>query len=261
MTGRAQRLLESLPAIDRIEDLGVIINCIRDTFEVTHVTYLALSLGGRYQIASSTDSGQLNGADGAWWRHASMLGAGTYAAEWGVRYAEAGYSRIDPVVEGAMNSFLPVNWKDLNWDSRIRRQFLREAIECGIGNQGYTVPLRGPNGQFAIFVLNDTTSDEKWLRYIENTRTDILVVAHFFHQRVLEIERVVGEPPRAALSTRELDVLRYLAAGKNRSQVAHQLQISENTLRVYVDSARHKLGALNVTHAIALGLSKGIISI
>jgi DNA-binding CsgD family transcriptional regulator len=39
------------------------------------------------------------------------------------------------------------------------------------------------------------------------------------------------------------------------------MNISENTLRVYIDSARHKLGALNIPHAVALGVSRGLISI
>jgi DNA-binding CsgD family transcriptional regulator len=37
------------------------------------------------------------------------------------------------------------------------------------------------------------------------------------------------------------------------------LQISEYTLRVYVEGARHKLGALNTTHAVARALTKGLI--
>ncbi len=261
MSGRVEKLLETLPSIDSIEDLGSIINVIRDVFQVGHVTYLALSLGHGFRLSSRPASGSLIGDGGTWWRHATMLGAGTYAPEWGVRYAEAGYARIDPVVEGASRSFLPVNWKELDWDSKLRRQFFREAIECGIGNQGYTIPLRGPDGQFAIFVINDNTTDQKWKRYIEENRQDILIVAHFFHQKVIEVERIFGDPPKVKLSTRELDVLRYLAGGKSRGQVADQLKISENTIRVYIDSARHKLGALNVTHAIAITLSKGIITL
>lgn len=261
MSAPTQRLLETLPSIDSIEDLGVIINAIRDVLDVQHVTYLALSLGRRYELSSRPASGALATSGGTWWRHAAMLGAGTYAPEWGVRYAEAGYERIDPVVEGAMRSFLPIDWRNLDWRSPQRRQFLREAIECGIGNQGYTVPLRGPDGQFAIFVINGMMSDNQWAKLIEKYAGEILIIAHFFHQKVIEIEKVFGEPPKAKLSARELDVLRYLAAGKSRGQVADDLKISENTLRVYVDSARHKLGALNVTHAVAVGLSRGIIAL
>ena len=55
------------------------------------------------------------------------------------------------------------------------------------------------------------------------------------------------------------EALTQLSLGQSRAAVADSLQISENTLRAYIDSARHKLGALNVTHAVALALARGII--
>ena len=47
--------------------------------------------------------------------------------------------------------------------------------------------------------------------------------------------------------------------GMNRAQAALVLRISEHTLRVYIESARNKLGALNTTHAVARALSYGLI--
>jgi DNA-binding CsgD family transcriptional regulator len=49
--------------------------------------------------------------------------------------------------------------------------------------------------------------------------------------------------------------------GQRRAQVADSLKISESTLRVYIDSARHKLGALNVFHAVAIAVKTGIIKV
>jgi len=66
--------------------------------------------------------------------------------------------------------------------------------------------------------------------------------------------------PTTELSPRERETLTQLSLGQSRAEVADQLQISENTLRAYIDSARHKLGALNVTHAVALALARGIIT-
>ena len=50
-----------------------------------------------------------------------------------------------------------------------------------------------------------------------------------------------------------------LAIGYSRAQVAEQLSISEHTLRVYIESARFKLGASNTTHAVARGLTLGLL--
>jgi DNA-binding CsgD family transcriptional regulator len=63
------------------------------------------------------------------------------------------------------------------------------------------------------------------------------------------------------LSPREKDVLTLISTGQRRAQVADSLKISESTLRVYIDSARHKLGALNVFHAVAIAVKTGIIKV
>jgi DNA-binding CsgD family transcriptional regulator len=212
-------------------------------------------------MSSADAAGMLVGGAGFWRREAGLLATVTYAPEWGDRYVEADYVRIDPVLETAQRSFLPVDWKALPWDSRKRKQFLREAIDCGIGNQGYTVPVRGPDGQFALFTVNKNCNDESWASYLRENRGDLMVIAHFFHQKVLEIERIFGPTPLPSLSAREKDVLSMIAAGRARSQVAHDLSISENTLRVYLDSARHKLGALNIPHAVAIGVNRGIVNL
>lgn len=67
------------------------------------------------------------------------------------------------------------------------------------------------------------------------------------------------DPPTAELSPRERETLMQLSLGQSRAAVAAALNISENTLRAYIDSARHKLGAANVTHAVAIALARGII--
>lgn len=261
MTVRVQTLFEALPSRGCIEDLGLIIDTIRDVYDVDHVAYAALSLGSSYAIASTPRVGALAKAVGFWTREGPTLAAVTYPLDWGQRYRAEGYDRIDPVLEGASRSFVPVNWKNLVWDTAKRKRFLKEAVECGIGNQGYTIPLHGPDGQFAVFAINSNMSDAQWENLITEFASDLLVVSHFFHQRVLEIERIFGPPPTPKLSSRETDVLRSIASGKSRAQVAHDLKISENTLRVYIDSARVKLGALNIPHAVAIGLSRGIINI
>lgn len=260
MGDSVQKIYEALPDPRSIEDLGLLIDYIRDNFGVEHVSYIAQSLGAAAQFSSSA-SGMLTNNAGGWWRIKGSLGASTYNPEWGERYAEQDFMRIDPVVEGAGRSFVPINWKELDWSEKRRRQLLREAVDYGVGNQGYTVPIHGPNGQFAIFVLNGTHSDEEWEKLIAEQRSSILVISHFFHQKVLEITKVFGDPPSPKLSSRETDVLTHLALGKNRSQAAYDLKISENTLRVYADSARHKLGALNLPHAVAIGVRRGLVKI
>ena len=187
------------------------------------------------------------------------FGCGTYTSEWVDRYLEKDYLYIDPVVIGCFNRFDPVNWKQLNWATKAARDFLSEAVEYGVGPQGYTVPVRGPNGQYALFTVTDSRTDDEWEAFIELRKQELILVAHAFNQRALALEEGVFNSARAQLSPRELSTLALLAKGRNRAQAAAELQISENTLRVYVESSRHKLGALNTTHAVARALANGLI--
>ena len=183
----------------------------------------------------------------------------TYPPAWVERYHEANYVRIDPVVQGCYRRFHPVDWKALDWSGRNARKLLGEAIDAGVGNQGYSVPIRGPNGQFAIFTVSHRESDDVWQKFTESNSANLILIAHFVNQKALEIERGtdVGAPQR--LSPREIDVLTMLAMGLNRAQGADSLAISEHTFRAYVESARFKLGAANTTQAVARAVVEGIV--
>lgn len=186
------------------------------------------------------------------------FGAGTYSQDWVDRYVERDYLRMDPVILGCFQRFNPVDWKELDWSSRAARAFLREAIDYGVGSQGFSVPIRGPAGQFALFTVSTACSDDAWAAFIDANRRDLIVVAHEFNKKALEFES--GEDvPVPSLSPRELAAMTYIAKGMNRAQAAAEMEISEHTLRVYIEAARHKLGAMNTTHAVARALSRGLI--
>ena len=186
------------------------------------------------------------------------FGAGTYSQAWVDRYVEKDYLRMDPVIIGGLQRFDPYDWKDLDWSSRAARAFLGEAVAFGVGNQGYTVPIRGPAGQFALFTLSDTREDGAWTAFIAENQRDLILTAHEFNRRALDFE-TRGEVAMPTLSPRELAAMTYIARGMSRAQAAAEMEISEHTLRVYIEAARHKLGALNTTHAVARALSKGLI--
>ena len=188
-----------------------------------------------------------------------QYGCGTYSDEWKNKYLEENYLRVDPVIIGCFQRFHPVDWKRLDWSSRAAREFGRVAAEYGVGNQGLSIPVRGPNGQFALFTVNDSCDDSAWAEFIEQNRRHLILIAHFFNEKALDLEPGRKPEQQQALSPREVDAMTLLAMGYTRAQVADTLSISENTLRVYIESARFKLGAVNTTHAVARAISRGLI--
>ncbi|HKA20432.1 MAG TPA: response regulator transcription factor [Blastocatellia bacterium] len=64
-----------------------------------------------------------------------------------------------------------------------------------------------------------------------------------------------------ALTEREIDVLREVAAGNSNKIVADHLTISEETVKAHMKSILSKLGANDRTHAVTIALKRGIIEI
>lgn len=188
-----------------------------------------------------------------------QYGCGTYSDTWRERYLEQNYLRVDPVILGCFQRFHPVDWKRLDWSSKAARAFQAEAIAHGVGNQGFSVPIRGPNGQFALFTVSHSCDDDTWAEWTDAHRRDLILIAHFFNEKALEFEPDRTPEQSQSLSPREVDAMTLLAMGYSRAQVADTLSISEHTLRVYIESARFKLGAMNTTHAVARAMSRGLI--
>jgi DNA-binding NarL/FixJ family response regulator len=64
-----------------------------------------------------------------------------------------------------------------------------------------------------------------------------------------------------ALTPRELDVLRLIAGGNANKEIAAQLSLTEETVKGHVKNILAKLGANDRTHAVTIGLKRGIIEI
>ena len=63
------------------------------------------------------------------------------------------------------------------------------------------------------------------------------------------------------LSPRELEVLRLIAAGNANKEIAAQLSIEEDTVKRHVTNILAKLRANDRTHAVTIGLKRGIIEL
>ncbi len=230
-----EAILEELEQASELENMQGISEALRDVFKVDHLVYHWVSSNGE------------------------QYGCGTYDPEWVQHYLDKDYLRVDPVVVGCYQRFHPVDWKRLDWSSKAARAFQADAIANGVGNQGYSVPIRGPNGQFALFTVSHNCDDATWARFTESNRRDLILIAHYFNQKALDFEPERAPEPAQPLSPREVDAMTLLAIGYSRAQVADTLSISEHTLRVYIEAARFKLGAMNTTHAVARALSRGLI--
>jgi DNA-binding NarL/FixJ family response regulator len=69
----------------------------------------------------------------------------------------------------------------------------------------------------------------------------------------------VPKLPSVALTPREIEVLRLLADGMSNKIIAHQLGISDHTVKFHVTSILTKLNAGSRTEAVTLGVRMGLV--
>src|SRR5713101_8151819 len=131
-----------------------------------------------------------------------------------------------------------------------------------------------PNAR--IIVLTTYAGDVQVLRALKAGARGYILKGHV-RRELLDTIRAVyaGQkriPPEVAaelaehagdddLTSRELDVLRLIAAGNANKEIAGQLSITEETVKSHVTNILAKLGANDRTHAVTLALRRGIIEL
>ena len=127
-----------------------------------------------------------------------------------------------------------------------------------------------------IVVLTTYAGDVQVLRALRAGARGYILKGHV-HRELLETIRAVHAghkriPPDVAaeladhatddaLSAREIDVLRLIAAGNSNKLIADQLSIGEATVKSHVTNILSKLGANDRAHAVTIGLKRGIIEL
>jgi DNA-binding NarL/FixJ family response regulator len=102
---------------------------------------------------------------------------------------------------------------------------------------------------------------------LKNTlRKDLAETIRIVHggQKKIPPEIAIGMAEHSAddaLTDREIEVLRQVAAGNANKIVADNLAISEDTVKAHMRSILSKLGANDRTHAVTIALKRGIMEL
>lgn len=98
----------------------------------------------------------------------------------------------------------------------------------------------------------------------EMVHTEIIRAIHIVHSGKRYIPQEVtnqldGFFPEVALTPREVDVLSLVARGLGNKEVGDVLGTASGTVKAHMQSILGKLGAKDRTHAVTIGLRRGII--
>jgi DNA-binding NarL/FixJ family response regulator len=139
-----------------------------------------------------------------------------------------------------------------------------------------TIAIRNEFPEARIIVLTTYAGDVQVLRALKAGAQGYLL-KNIVHKELLQTIRAVHAGKRTlsseasievaehatddALTPGEITVLQLIAAGNANKQIADQLSITEETVKGRVKNILSKLGANDRTHAVTIGLKRGIIEI
>ena len=138
------------------------------------------------------------------------------------------------------------------------------------------IAIRGEFPEARIIVLTTYRGDVQVLRALKAGARGYLL-KDTLHRELLETIRAVHAGKKSvsaevsfqlaehatddALTPAEIRVLRLIAAGHANKEIAAQLTLSEETVKGQVRNILSKLDAKDRTHAVTIGLKRGIIDL
>lgn len=174
---------------------------------------------------------------------------------WRVRYREAGYIHVDPIVQHGVRSCRPVVWSDRVFAEAPA--LWSDAQSFGL-RVGWSQSCFDPEG--AVGVLSLTRSREELSRRELGAKEPamrwLVSVAHTVLSAALRQGKSTTFAP---LSARERQVLRLTADGLTSGQIGKSLGISIDTANFHIKRVNRKLKVSNRTAAVARAAVLGLL--
>jgi DNA-binding CsgD family transcriptional regulator len=186
------------------------------------------------------------------------------------RFAQCAYSdrwvkqcvSREPLSAARLSSLALVLSTSLDWselpDTPDTERLLFLAQGERTGRQILSIPLRPLVGETAVLFVGTEMPAAEWQTRKAAILREFQVLANYFHQHIL---RIYGHDAdnQILVSARELDCLKWVAAGKTAWEASVILGISERTVRFHLNAAREKLNCLTTTQAVAKAVSQQLI--
>jgi LuxR family transcriptional regulator len=179
----------------------------------------------------------------------------SYPRHWQQRYLEAGYVAQDPTVAHGLRSCAPLVWSDDVFATAP--SLWREAQAAGL-RAGWCQSCFDADGCAGLFTVarggepigrKELARADPELRWLANT----------VHLGLGSLVRRAEGLQVAALTRRQLEVLRWSADGKTCVEIAQILLVTPDTVNYHLQMAMTRLGAPNKMALVARAAKLGLL--
>ncbi len=188
---------------------------------------------------------------------AHRVAAISVPAGWLAHYSAQDYGPHNPLIERTRKALRPYEWAATDWDATltpVQRHWRDDCIGAGMAH-GICVPnIAGGEGK-AIYLAGQ--SDD--VHPNDLTTLYLAGLEALLRMRELSLDGEAKHLP--ALSGREAECLKWVAAGKSDWEIGAILSLSEKTVNIYIERAKHKLCVPTRAQAVVVALRGGLIGL
>lgn len=185
-----------------------------------------------------------------------FMGYAHYPQAWREYYVKHNLQYNDPALMVA-KAIAPVPWERLA-KIETNKKFFERANDFGISGNGITIPVRGPYGECGLLSVTKNCPKGEWDKHLIEHAGALQMAAVTMHDELMTNGVLGGLVVNPKLSTREIEIIKWTAAGKTYQDISDILNISHRTVEVHLRSIRTKLNALTTAQAVGRAVSLGI---
>jgi LuxR family quorum-sensing transcriptional regulator LasR len=197
-------------------------------------------------------------------KHASLETSflhSNYSSDWREQYDSKKLYYVDPTVRHCMGSVVPIVWEREIFTANNQGELYEEASHFGI-RSGITLPIHGCNGEVGLISFaTDMQPGEQFNGRLMHHMSDLSLVRDYAFESSLKFiqARAPGEPA-PHLTRRELEVLKWVAAGKSSWEISRITDCAEATINFHIANIRQKFNVNTRQQALVKAIALGIIT-
>jgi len=142
----------------------------------------------------------------------------------------------------------PFTWRELLADGSFGERWsdVLDRFRLYGLHDGVAIPIHGPSSYVGLMSF----AGPLLVELSPMAHIILLALAHIAHERGRELDIAAAAPGVPRLTTREGQVMRWIANGKTDAEIGRELSISAATVHSYAEQAKRKLGARSRSQAV-----------
>lgn len=183
-----------------------------------------------------------------------------YSSQWLSIYNCNELISIDPTVAHCVNRSTPLFWEPDLFLGKKQKEMYEEASHYGL-RSGISLPHHGANGEIGILCFVSDASPSKQLhRDMLHLVPALSMMRDFAFESSLRFSKrpTIHQPP-PALTRRELECLKWCAAGKSSWEISRILRCSEAVVNFHFGNLRRKFNAVSRRQVVVKAIHCGLL--